>query len=115
MSIPLNVSAQVTLNGSGNGTVSLGPSLPGVNWQPSLVSVSVSPTSGTTVSQFRLYLGLPVQQNLIGGTYTGDINSSGLSVTLWPGMILTGVWSGGNPGATAAMVLTGTQNVPSPR
>lgn len=112
VSIPLSVSARVTLNGSGNGSVSLGPLVPGVSWQPVSVAVRVNPTSNTVVSEFFLYNGIAVDSNFLGGSYTGDNNSAGLAITLWPGQILTGVWTGGNPGATATMTLYGTQTVP---
>jgi hypothetical protein len=48
------------------------------------------------------------------GTYSGDNNSCGPLFSLYTGQIVTGVWSGGNPGATATMTLQGTQDVPGP-
>lgn len=111
--VPLAVSASVTLDGSGNGTVTLGPQLPGVAWSPSSCAVLVQPVSATVVSQFQLYNGPAQPGNFIGGTYTGDSNSTGLTVPpMYAGAVLTGVWSGGNPGATATMTLTGTQAIP---
>lgn len=111
--VPLSVSASVTLDGSGNGTVQLGPSIPGVSWTPATVAITVNPVSATVVSQFGLYNGNLQPGNFIGGTYTGDSNSTDVSaVTLHPGNVLTGVWSGGNPGATATMTITGTQSIP---
>jgi hypothetical protein len=53
--VPLNVSASVTLNGSGNGQVTLGPGIPGTAWYPSGASVIVS--SGNSVPTLKLYLG----------------------------------------------------------
>lgn len=111
-SITLNVSASTTLNGSGNGTVSLGPAIPGVTWYPATAAVIVNPVSGSVVSQFFLYQGPAGSTNFLGGTYTGDNNSTDVSVTLYTGQILTGVWTGGNPGATATLSLSGTQTVP---
>jgi hypothetical protein len=113
ITIPLGASVSVKLSASGGGTVTLGPTIPGVIWYPSSVAVMVSPTSTTVVSQFFLYLGGVVAANLQGGTYTGDINSAGLSVQLYTGQVLTGVWAGGNPLATATMTISGTQQVPS--
>lgn len=111
--VPLTASASVTLSGSGNGTVTLGPSLPGVSWNPSTVAVLVQPASTTVVSQFLLYNGPAQPSNFAGGTYTGDNNSTDLAVPpMFAGAVLTGVWTGGNPGATATMTVTGTQDIP---
>lgn len=112
MDAPLNVSASVVLNASGNGTVTLGPTRPGVSWTPAIVAVTVNPTSATVTSVFMLYNGSAQPGNFIAGSYTGDINSSGLALPpMFAGQIITGVWSGGNPGATATMTLTGTQSI----
>ena len=111
-SVPLQVSASVVLDGSGNGSVQLGPQIAGTSWQPAAAGVLVAPVSSAVVSQFKLYLGQPQPQNFLGGSYTGDNNSAGLSVTLYPGQVITGVWTGGNPGATATLTLSGTQSIP---
>ena len=111
--VPLSVSVSVVLNGSGGGQVQSGPALPGVAWNPSSVAVLVQPVSTTVVSQFLLYLGPPQAANFQGGTYTGDNNSDDLALPpMYAGQVLTGVWTGGNPGATATMTLTGTQDIP---
>jgi hypothetical protein len=111
--VPLSVSASVVLSGAGAGQVQLGPVLAGVTWSPSSVAVKVTPTSLTVVSQFYLYFGAAADANFIGGSYTGDVNSSGITVPdMHPGQVLTGVWAGGNPGATATLTITGTQNIP---
>src|ERR1035438_1913430 len=94
--IPLNVYASTVLNGAGTGTV----------------AVMVAPVSDSTISQFSLYNGAAGAANFLGGTYTGDNNSDDVGVTLYPGMVLTGVWITGNPGAKATMVVTGMQKVP---
>jgi hypothetical protein len=114
MTVPLTASASVTLSGSGGGTVTLGPALPGVAWNPSSCAVLVQPASTTVVSQFYLYNGPAQPGSFIGGTYTGDNNSTGLTIPpMYAGSVLTGVWTGGNPGATATLTLTGTQDIPS--
>jgi hypothetical protein len=115
MQVPLSVSGSVILDGSGKGQVQLGPVLAGVSWSPSNAGIVVTPVSLTVVSTFKLYNGAPQDQNFIGGTYTGDSNSSAVSVPdMHPGSVLTGVWSGGNPGARATLTITGTQSIPGP-
>lgn len=113
MQVPLQVSAWVVLDGQGDGVVTLGPELPGTSWNPASCGVKVTPTSTTTVSEFFLYLGGVSDENFIGGTYTGDINSSAVTLPapLTPGQILTGRWTGGNPGATATLTLSGQQTI----
>lgn len=109
-SVPLTASGQVTLNGSGAGQVQIGPSLPGTSWTPTSVSVIVAPVSTTTVSEFFVY---GPNGEFLGGTYTGDNNSCGLSgVILYPGQVLTGKWIQGNPGAVAVLTVKGTQDIP---
>jgi len=112
LSVPLSVSASVVLDGSGNGQVSLGPALPGTSWQPVSAAVLVAPVSLTVVSTVKLYNGSVQPGNFIGGSYTGDTNSTGLALTLQLGQIITAVWSGGNPGARATLTLTGTMTIP---
>jgi len=115
LQVPLSVSASTVLDVNGNGQVQPGPQLAGVSWSPSNVGIVVTPVSTTVVSTFKVYNGAAQDQNFIGGTYTGDSNSSAISVPdMHPGSVITGVWSGGNPGATATMTLTGTQNIPGP-
>ena len=113
LSVPLSVSGSVVLDGTGSGQVQLGPVLAGVSWTPGTVAVIVAPASLAVVSQFYLYLGSVQPANFIGGSYTGDVNSSAVSVPdMHPGQVLTGVWTGGNPGAKATMTVTGMQNIP---
>jgi len=115
LTVPLSVSVRVTLDGSGNGQVQIGPTLAGTSWIPPLsVGVLVAPVSTSVVSQFQLFNGAPQATNFIGGTYTGDNNSAVVGIPLELGMVLTGVWSGGNPGATATMTVSGMQQIPGP-
>lgn len=108
--VPLSASGQVTLSGAGGGQVQLGPALPGTSWTPASVAVLVTPVSSSTVSEFFLY---GPNGQFLGGTYTGDNNSCGISgIILYPGQVLTGVWQSGNPGAIAAMTVTGTMDIP---
>jgi hypothetical protein len=54
----------------------------------------------------------PTQSGFIDGTNTGSLDSTNVSFTLYPGMKVTGVWTGGDPGATATMTLVGDNQVP---
>lgn len=102
-------SVSVTLDGSGNGTVRLGPSNSFQQWVPSNVACAVS--SNTAEPVFVCYNGTPSNANRIGGTYTGSNDSDSITdVVLYPGSYLTGVWTGGDAGAIATMTIQGTVN-----
>jgi hypothetical protein len=112
--VPLNpgLSATVVLDANGNGTVTIGPTIPGTAWQVSGVGVLVNGGVAVNVPTFTLYNGGPAPGNFLGGSYTGSNDSdTGLAITLTPGQILTGVWSGGDPGASATMSVNGTQTI----
>lgn len=109
--IPLSASANVVLNGSGEGQVTLGPALPGVIWHPSSGSVTVS--SANNVPIFAVYLNAISLPTFRGGSETGSNDTFTASdETLYPGQELIGVWVGGDPGATATFNVQGTQDVP---
>jgi hypothetical protein len=109
----LNESAQVTLDGSGNGFVTLGPSYTYQTWYPTMVNVLITPPPAVEPT-FKLYRGSAGPSSYIGGTYTGSNDSSDLNgVTLNPGEKLFGVWSlGGTPGGVASMTITGKISTP---
>jgi hypothetical protein len=105
----LNESATTVLDGSGSGTVRLGPLNASQQWVPVNASCAVS----TNVSEpvFVLYNGTPSNANRIGGTYTGSNDNTDVNgVTLYPGSVLTGVWTGGDSGATATLTIQGQVN-----
>ena len=111
---PLNpgLSAQVTLDGSGNGQVSIGPQIPGVSWTITGVAVLVNNGVATNIPEFFLYNGAAQPGNFLSGSYTGNNDAdSELNVILYPGQVLTGVWTGGDPGKTAVLSVTGTQAI----
>jgi len=107
--LPLNESASVVLDASGSGVVRLGPNNASQQWVPTNAACSVSSNNSEPV--FVLYNGTPSNANRIGGTYTGSNDNTDVnSVTLYPGSVLTGVWTGGDPGATATLSIQGQVN-----
>jgi hypothetical protein len=113
LTVPLQTSVSVVLSGTGAGSVTIGPQTPGIVWYPSGTAVTVTPVSTTVISQFSLYNGNAGAANFIGGTYTGDNNSNGITgITMYTGAFLTGVWTGGNPGARATLTVIGTMTIP---
>ncbi len=102
----LDEAVAVVLNAAGFGQVTIGPRRPLQTWRVTTVAVSV--TTNVAEPVFRLFLGNPVPSNLIGGSYSGSNDSDNqLSALLRSGNVLTGTWTGGDPGARATMSIYG--------
>jgi hypothetical protein len=107
----LNAAGSVTLDASGDGQVSLGPSIPGVLWTVTTVGCFTSTAVNTPT--FYIYYGNAAAFNFIAASYTGNLDSdSDISLTLYTGQTLLGVWAGGDSGAQATMSIFGTFTAP---
>jgi hypothetical protein len=106
----LNTGASVTLNASGNGTVYLGPTMPGVLWN--VANVACFTSTAVSVPTFQLYSPSVSATNFIGGSYSGNQDSDNINIILYPGLQLIGVWTGGDSGAIATMSVYGTFTAP---
>lgn len=115
-SFPLNFSAAVTLNGSGAGTVQLGPATPRELWRPANAHVVCSSAVTTGTCQGSIYAGPQPQQPWFrDSTFsadTGDTTDAVAADELRPGSYVWAVFSGGVAGATATLTVTGTREVP---
>jgi len=109
MTAEVSPAASVTLDGSGNGQVSLSPPS-GTIWRLRLASVS---TTGTVSQpQAFLYRGSasgPLEQ--IDSTFLGNSASSAkvAGAPFFAGQVLWAKWTGGDPGATATLQAWGQQ------
>lgn len=113
MDLVLDVSASVTLDVNGNGTVSVGPSIVREHWQPT--NIAVSATSAAIEAQCNVYLGTtPSASQLVLTTTTGSSgDSSGASgIDMQPGQLLIAQWKGGDVGAIATLHVNGTRSRP---
>jgi hypothetical protein len=110
--LPLDESRQITLDGSGNGAVTIGPTYSYQTWTPSQINVQV--TSNLSEPVFKYYRGASIgNTNYLGGTYTGSNDQSVVSgQILQPGEVFLCVWTGGDPGAVASVNLNGTKDIP---
>ena len=112
---PLNQSGTVILDGSGNGTVQLTPDGPAEHWQVATASVKAS--TNTSEASCRVYIGpQATDPYFVDGTLSGstgdstdrtggyDVARAGPYPSVWA------VWSGGDTGATATLVLAGTRS-----
>jgi hypothetical protein len=108
MELPLDESANGTANAAGKATASLQPLRAFENWH--VDSVSVFSTS-VLVSTFKVYRGSESPSTLIGGTYSGNLNSDpSFNKDVRNGERLLGVWEGCTPGAVCTMSVTGTKS-----
>jgi hypothetical protein len=100
--LQLDALGSTTLDASGNGRVSLGPSSTRAIWNVTTVAVSGSSTVNiptATVSLGSLNL---------GGTYSGTSDSDNVNVMVYPGQQITVVWTAGDAGAAASAYVYGT-------
>lgn len=110
--LPLDEFGQVTLDGSGNGAVRIGPLYSYQTWKPTQINVVVS--TNTKEPVFKYYRGTSAGgANFLGGTYTGSNDSSDISgQILHPGESFFCQWTGGDAGALATVTLNGTKEIP---
>lgn len=108
MNIPLAEYAQVTLDANGNGAVQIGPEKQRESWMIQSMSVSVS--SNTNEPTFKVYRGSSSAiTSLISGTYAGSFDTdTTFNYMLEENGKLTCVWTGGDAGALATVVVHGT-------
>ncbi len=112
----LNETAQVTLDGSGNGTARLSPYGPrngGLTWD--LAEVAVSAATNVKEAQASLYLSFGNQEatpsTLVGQTATGSSGDTcAMSQRIRPGDWIQVRWAGGDAGAVATFRVSGQIN-----
>lgn len=109
--LPLNQKAYATLDGNGNGTASTGPLSSGEVWSGITAHVSVATNAAEATCQ--IYSGAAETPGYFGDATTwgstGD-STSNLNTVRVGGQVFA-VWSGGDPGALATLVLSGTKSV----
>lgn len=105
----------MTLDGTGAGTLRMRPLGGAETWHPALVSVKAS--SAVSEAACRLYAGpSPTDPYYVAGTLSGSTGDStdqlGSYAIDTHGTSLWAVWSGGDAGAVATMIVSGTRTVP---
>lgn len=108
--LQLTQNGSVVLDGSGNGRISLGPSVVRESWTPTSAVVAVSTT--TLEARCDLYLGVGGNPaRLLASSRTGSSGDTcGFGgFTLMPGQSVVAVWTGGDAGATATLNVYGTR------
>jgi len=112
---PQSYSVSVTLNASGNGTVTLGPQIAKEHWQ--VASATVSVTTNVKESACSVFLGTtPVSSTLYGQTETGSTGDTcTIGQDIQSGQLVIAQWTGGDVGSVATMTLTGTRTIGAPQ
>lgn len=109
----LSETGSVTLDGSGNGTVRLRPDGPNEHWLPTVASVKCS--SNTNEAACQIYAGQAATDvNFVDGTFSGSSGDStdkitGYDISRHTNAYIFAVWTGGDVGADAVLVLSGTK------
>jgi hypothetical protein len=116
-----DVFASVTLDGSGNGRVTIGPTRVREHWQLGYAAVSVTFPAGqgfpTKDAQCNLYIGAGASAgHLVSATATGSSGDTcGLGgMDIQSGTVIIAVWTGGDAGQVATLSLGGTYTIGSP-
>ena len=115
MQSPLNESASVVLDASGNGTLRMKPYGGSLTWLPTIVSVKAS--SSVSEAECRVYIGpAAVDAWYVDGTLSGSSGDASDRVTGRQvdthGSALWAVWQGGDAGAVATMTVAGMESRP---
>jgi len=109
--LPLSAKAYATLDGSGNGTASVGPQSPGEQWAGLTAHVSVATNAAESTCQ--VYAGAEATPGYFGDatTWGSTGDSTGSLNDVRVGGSVFAIWSGGDPGARATLAVTGTRTV----
>ena len=113
MDVDLNEDATIQLDGTGAGTVRLGPTGAGEVWSPALASVKVS--SNTNEATCKIYNGdRVIDGNFTDGTFSGSSGDSTdrIGGPLHLGNYIYAVWAGGDANAVATLNVSGTRSIP---
>lgn len=111
---PFTRTVTITLDGSGNGTAALGPSIANEIWSPASCYIAASggvPT-GSTPATCTIF---GPQGNQVDATYqvTGAASSMIAGQLIQPGQQVSAVFANCNPApATATLTVSGTRTVP---
>lgn len=109
MTTNLNASGSTTLDGSGGGTVTLGPQTTAgpANWRVTGVIVQTNRPGVSPIPRVQIFLDQPNPSGAQGLSYDGSFNQGTVDLTLQRGSVLIAVWSGGLSGDLASLTITG--------
>lgn len=107
--VQLRASASVTLDGTGAGTVQLGPgSSPGpAYWRVTGLVVQTTRPASAPIPRFQAYRNEATADNSIGLNYDGSFAQAIGDEVFTRGEILIGRWTGGQLGDVATLTISG--------
>jgi hypothetical protein len=107
-------SVSVVLDGSGNGIAQLGPTRVREHWQVAKASVKVS--TQTIEATCSGYVGpAALDPYFYSATFTGSTGDTmNVDEDIQAGSFVWAKWVGGDPGAIATLVVTGTYTIGPP-
>ena len=109
--LPLTAKAYTVLNSEGNGTAYVGPQSYREQWTG--LTASVRASTNVNEATCSVYAGAAATPGYFSGATTwgstGDSTTNLATVQL--GGNVFAVWTGGDPGATAYLTVTGTKSV----
>lgn len=114
VTVPLNAPANVVLNGSGNGTAKIGPISLREVWTVAVASIMTVEDEVTNESTCNIYAGPDTSApNFVDTSFTGSSgdSTSNFGQPITAGMYVWAVWTGGDPGVTAQLIVTGTKDI----
>jgi hypothetical protein len=103
----LNKAATVTLDASGNGTVSLGPDQGPANWHVDGVILQTTRPGVAPIPRAQVWQNSATPQNSQGLTYDGSFSQGPCDISLSRGEQLICTWTGGKAGDVASITVTG--------
>lgn len=102
--LPFRMTMDVVLDAGGSGAINFSPSVG--TWE--ITQVAATTSTNVNEPEFATY----IDGAFIGGSYSGSrTNDTSFNQILNAQQKLTGVWTLGDPGATAVMTLTGWKTV----
>lgn len=109
--VALRETATVTLDGTGGGVVQAGPRSHGEVWH--IIQASVAVSTAASQPKAFVYVGdRPTQENFADATFIGANNSTtNVAGDIRMPNFVWAVWTGGDPGATATLLVYGTKDV----
>lgn len=107
----LDKDGKVTLDASGNGTVTLQPE--GFRtWRVTVINVRTTQgVTATPIPQCTVYLGSKGDGQIVAQTYMGNRSTATGDITVQPSQPLLIEWTNGVPGTVATASLYGTQSM----
>jgi hypothetical protein len=106
MTIPIENAANAVFDINGRAAVSIGPDRANISWKINRLVTSTT-SSLTTQPQLRVYRNVETPSALVDSTYAANYDSSETNLLVGTGTRLLFIWTGGAPGATATIVLSG--------